>query len=256
VRWTPELIEHYVSGEARRYRPSTGQNIACATRSFLRFLLQEGLIRSDLSAAVPSFAHWRLGPLPKTLREEELAQLTKAADVRTPMGLRNRAMLLCMTELGMRASDVAGLELNGVDIAARVLRLHRRKERRSATLPMTDKLAHAIDAYLRRGRPVCPSQSIFVLHRAPVGKPITPVGICYVVLGLAKRAGLRDRIGGTHILRHSVACRMLNAGATLKQVADLLGHRSINTTTIYAKVDLNALSQVPLPWPGAEEVQR
>jgi site-specific recombinase XerD len=126
VRWTPELIERYVSGEARRYQPSTGQNIACATRSFLRFILQEGLIRRDLSAAVPSFAHWRLGPLPKTLRKEELAQLIKAADVRTPMGLRNRAMFLCMTELGMRASDVAGLELNGVDLTARVLRLHRR----------------------------------------------------------------------------------------------------------------------------------
>jgi integrase/recombinase XerD len=254
--WTPVQIEGYVSTEARRYQPSTAQNIACATRSLLRFLLQEGLIRRDLSAAVPTFAHWRLASLPETLRKEEVARLISVADVQTRIGLRDRAMLLCMSELGLRTLEVAGLELDGVDLTAKVLRFRRGKRRASTELPMTRRLAGAIKTYLRRGRPTCTSRTVFVLHRPPVGKPIAPASISNMVLRLAKRAGLRGRIGGAQVLRHSVASRMLNAGASLKQVADLLGHQSIDTTTIYAKVDLKTLSQVALPWLGAKEVQR
>jgi integrase/recombinase XerD len=254
--WTPQLIERYVSGQGRRFQPSTGKNIACGARSLLRFLLQEELISSDLAAAVPAFAHWRLAPLPQTLQEEELARLINAADVRTAIGLRDRAMLLCMSELGLRASDVASLEVKGVDIPTRVLRLRRCKERESTVLPMTGRLADAMQAYLRRGRPACATQSLFVRHHAPIGKSISPISISNMVVRLAGRVGLRDRIGGAHVLRHSMASRMLGAGASLKQVADLLGHQSIDTTAIYAKVDLGALSQVALPWPGAKGVQQ
>lgn len=252
--WTPERIERYVSGEARRYRPSRAQLIACATRSLLRFLLQEGLIHHDLSAAVPTFAHWRLASLPKTLRKDEVSRLINAANVRTPIGLRDRAMLLCMSELGLRTIEVARLELDGVDLATNVLRLCCGKGRGTTELPMTRRLVGALNAYLQRGRPPCTSRAVFVLHRPPVGKPIVPASISNMVLRLAKRAGLQGRIGGAHVLRHTVASRMLNAGASIKQVADLLGHRSIDTTTIYAKVDLNTLSQVALPWPEAKEV--
>ena len=114
-----------MSSEARRYQPGTAHNIACATRSLLRFLMQEGLIRRDLSAAVPTFAHWRLAALPETLREEEGARLINMPNVQTPIGLRDRAMLLCMSELGLRASEVASLELDGVNLTTNVLRLRR-----------------------------------------------------------------------------------------------------------------------------------
>jgi integrase/recombinase XerD len=107
TKWTPQGIVDFVSSEAARVRPSRAQNIACTVRSLLRFLLQEGLIRRDLAAAVPTFAHWRLARLPKTLRKEELARLLKVPNVRTPIGLRNRAILLCLSELGLRASDGA-----------------------------------------------------------------------------------------------------------------------------------------------------
>jgi site-specific recombinase XerD len=254
VAWTPERIECYVSSEARRYQPSTGHNIACATRSLLRFLLQEGLIRRDLSAAVPTFAHWRLAALPETLREEEVARLINMPDVQTSIGLRDRAMLLCMSELGLRASEVAGLELDGVNLTTNVLRLRRSKKRELTELPMTRKLAWALKAYLRHGRPTCTSREVFVLHHPPVGKPISPRTICGMVWSLGRRSGMQRRISA-HVFRHSVASRMLSAGARLKQIADLLGHQSIDTTTIYAKVDLNALAQVALPWPGAKEVQ-
>lgn len=112
ARWTPGLIERYVSRKARRC-PLSGRGIASCTRSFLRFLLQDGLIRRDLTPAVPRCARWRLAELPETLSADEVRRLVNAADVRTPLGLRNRAMLLCMSELGLRASDVAGLEFGG-----------------------------------------------------------------------------------------------------------------------------------------------
>jgi integrase/recombinase XerD len=137
LTWTPEQIECYVSSEGRRYQPGTAHNIACAIRSLLRFLLQEGLIQRDLSAAVPTFAHWRLAPLPETLREEEVARLINMPDVQTPIGLRDRAILLCMSELGLRASEVAGLELEGVNLTTNVLRLRRSNRRGLVEVPMT-----------------------------------------------------------------------------------------------------------------------
>jgi site-specific recombinase XerD len=254
LTWTPERIERYVCSAARHYQPSSAHNIACATRSLLRFLLQEGLIRRDLSAAVPTFANWRLAALPETLRAEEIVRLINMPDVRTAIGLRDRAMLLCMSELGLRASEVASLELDGVNFTANVLQLRRSKKRESTVLPMTRRLAGALKAYLQHGRPTCTSQQVFVTHQPPVGKPIQPGRVSNVVWSLGRRSGLQGQISA-HVLRHSVASRMLSAGASLKRIADLLGHQSIDTTTIYAKVDLNALSQVALPWPGANEVQ-
>jgi integrase/recombinase XerD len=247
--WTPELIERYVSREGR-FAPSRGRNIGFCARSFLRFLQQEGLIQRDLAAAVPTVARWRLASLPTTLRQDEVHRLLRAADLKTPLGRRDHAMVLCMTELGLRASDVAKLEIDDIDFAAGVLRLQQRKEREAAVMPMTRRLCSALNLYLRHGRPRCASQAVFVRHHAPLGKPITPVGICDATLRLARRAGLQDRVGGTHVLRRSLASRMLNAGATLKQIADFLGHKSIDTTSLYAKVDLATLSRVAMPWPS------
>ena len=252
--WTPKLIEQYVSREGCR-TPSKGRIVPGCTRSFLRFLQQVNLIHRDLAAAVPQVARWRLASLPPALRKEEVERLVKAAGVPTPLGRRDQAMVLCMSELGLRASDVACLELDGIDFTAGVLRLRRRKEREAAALPMPRRLSVALKAYLRRDRPACASPAVFIRHLAPLGKPLTPIGICQVVLRAASRAGLRDRVGGTHVLRHSLASRMLGAGATLKQIADLLGHQCLDTTGLYAKVDLVALSRVALPWPLKTGVQ-
>lgn len=249
--WTPELIEQDVSREGR-FAPSRGRNVGWCARSFLRFLEQEGLVRRSLADAVPTVARWRLASLPATLRREEVDRLLRAADRNTPLGRRDHAMVLCMAELGLRASDVAKLEISGVDFAFGVLRLQQRKEREAAVLPMTRRLCSALRTYLRHGRPSCTSPAVFVRHYAPLGKPITPIGVCQVTLRLASRAGLRHRVGGTHILRRSLASQMLNAGASLKQIADFLGHTSIDTTSLYAKVDLATLSRVAMPWPGKE----
>jgi integrase/recombinase XerD len=250
--WTPEVIEQYVSGVGRVASPRS-RHVGWCARAFLRFLLQDGLIRRDLAVAVPTVARWRLASLPTTLRKEEIARLIAAADRRTPLGRRDYAIIMCLSELGLRGSDVANLEIDGVDFTGRVLRLRQRKEREVAVFPMTWRICSALKAYLGHGRPRCTSTAVFVRHHAPLGKPLTPLGICQVVLRLACQAGLRDRVYGAHVLRRSLASRMLNSGATLKQIADFMGHTSIDTTTLYAKVDLVALSRVALPWPGRKE---
>jgi integrase/recombinase XerD len=254
MSWTPELIEQYVSGVGRFTSPRS-RHVGWCARAFLRFLLQDGLIRRDLAAAVPTVARWRLASLPTTLRKEEIARLIAAADRQTPLGRRDYAIIMCLSELGLRGSDVANLDIDGVDFAAHVLRLRQRKEREAAVFPMTRRLCSALKAYLGHGRPRCTSTAVFVRHHAPLGKSLTPLGICQVVLRLACQAGLRDRVHGAHVLRRSLASRMLNSGATLKQIADFMGHTSIDTTTLYAKVDLAALSRVALPWPGRKEVR-
>jgi site-specific recombinase XerD len=248
--WTPLQIDEYLS------RERLGRNRLGCLRSFLRFLLQQGLIDRDLASAVPTFVRWRLAALPPTLTKEEVDRLLGAADGRTPLGLRNRAILLCLSELGLRASDVAGLQLKDVDLPECVLRLRRCKQRNTALLPIPACVAGGLKAYLRRGRPACSSLALFVRHHAPVGQALTPLAIGSVVRSLAQRAGLQDRVHGAHILRHSLARRLLAAGANLKQIADVLGHQSIDTTAIYAKVDVNTLHAVALPWPGAKEEVR
>lgn len=246
--WTPELIEQYVAGVGRFAAPRS-RHVGWCTRAFLCFLLQEGLIRRDLAAAVPTVARWRLATLPTTLGKDEINRLTGAADLRTQLGRRDFAIVMCLSELGLRSSDVANLEIDGIDLAARMLKIRQRKERQAAVFPMTRRLCYALRGYLEHGRPLCTSAAAFIRHHAPIGKPLTPVGICSVVLRLARRAGLQDRVHGAHVLRRSLASRLLNAGTTLKQIADFLGHSSIDTTTLYAKVDLATLSRVALPWP-------
>jgi site-specific recombinase XerD len=173
---------------------------------------------------------------------------------KVPDSIGNRAILLCLTQLGLRAGDVASLRVEDVDQASRILRFRRPKQRDHVVVPMTTPLARAINLYLRHGRPSGSSSSLFVLHRAPRGRGVSSRTIGNIVVKYAIHAGLADRIGGTHIIRHSVATALINQGASIKQIADLLGHRSIDTTSIYAKVDLNSLARVALPWPGVQEV--
>jgi site-specific recombinase XerC len=169
-RWTVDRVRRFVVSQGRRGRPSSGQVIASSVRSFLRFLLLHQLINRDLAAAVPSFANWRLASLPATVSGEELEQLVHAIKRKSPNGLRDRAILLCLVELGLRASDVAGLELDGPDLTARVLRLRRQKQREFTAVPISRRVATAISDYVRCERPACSASALFTSHRAPRGK--------------------------------------------------------------------------------------
>lgn len=248
----PADVTAYVTARAARLAPASANVIAIAMRSFLRYLRLLGIGDARWLAAVPRAAQWRLATLPSVLTEGELSAFLAAFDRTTATGRRGYAIGLCFTELGLRVGEVARLALDDIDWRAGLLTLAPGKTRRASQLPLQTKLARSLADYLRHGRPPTASRVIFVHHRAPLGTPLGPSGVRCAVRAAYARAGLDARWTGTHVLRHTAATRMLRAGVSLKEIADVLRHRSLDTSAIYAKVDRAALSDVALRWPGVQ----
>jgi integrase/recombinase XerD len=220
-----------------------------ALRSLLGFLQLRGLIAGPLAEAVPSTASWRLSGLPRALEPEQLQALLESCDRRTATGCRDYAVLVMLARLGLRAGEVAALKLEDVDWRAGELRIVG-KGRRAERLPLPSDVGEAIVAYLQSGRPAtAQGRSLFVRVRAPhLG--LTTGGVTQIVCAAAGRAGLGPI--HSHRLRHTAATQMLRAGASLEEIGQVLRHRQTLTTTIYAKVDGDALRQLARPWPETE----
>jgi integrase/recombinase XerD len=217
-----------------------------ALRSLLGFLHLRGLVVEPLGDAVPSTASWRLSGLPRALEPEQLDVLLASCDRGTATGRRDFAVLVMLARLGLRAGEVAALGLDDVDWRAGELRIVG-KGRRAERLPLPADVGEAIVAYLRDGRPpTALDRSLIVRVRAP-HRGLTGGGITQIVFAAAARAGL----GAIHAhrLRHTAATQMLRAGASLEEVGQVLRHRQLLTTAIYAKVDRDALRQLARPWP-------
>jgi integrase/recombinase XerD len=218
-----------------------------ALRSLLGFLHLDGTLEGSLVAAVPAAASWRLVGLPRGLEADEVARLLAVPDRRTRTGRRDFAVLMLLVRLGLRAGEVAALELGDVDWRAGEL-IVRGKGDRHERLPLPDEVGTAVVSYLQRGRPVtAEGRRVFVRVRAPHG-PMTTGAVSHVVFAAGRRAGL-----GTvraHRLRHTAASQLLAAGAPLVEIGQLLRHRSQLTTAIYAKVDTEALRTLSRPWPA------
>lgn len=241
------FMAKYTAGWTASSKQATGTSL----RSYLRFKTLSGEHTAALSAAIPKIAQWRLASVPKSLSAVEIAQLLSAFDRGSATGKRDYAMTRCCVDLGLRAAEIARLRLEDVDWRQGTLHI-RGKTRRVDVLPLPQLTGRAIVEYLRNGRPATSSRALFMRHRPPLHMPATAGIVRRAIRYAAGRAGLKHRIGGSHVLRHSFAKRLLQGGATLKQIADLLRHRCLDTTTIYTKVDLRALSRVALPWPGRQ----
>ncbi|QBI18542.1 integrase [Egibacter rhizosphaerae] len=218
-----------------------------ALRSLLAYLHVAGLLEESVVAAVPSAASWRLSGVPKGLEPGKVARLLASCDRRTRTGRRDFAVLMLLARLGLRAGEVAALELDDIDWRAGELTV-RGKGDRHERLPLPNDVGRALVGYLRRGRPTTATgREVFARVRAPLG-PMTTRAVTHVVFAAGKRAGL-----GTvhaHRLRHTAATQLLAAGAGLVEIGQLLRHRSQLSTTIYAKVDTEALRTLARPWPG------
>lgn len=250
-RLAPKQIRDFFTSQCQGYRPGTAQVVASAIRSYLRFrALKHADSVESLLAAVPSAACWRLSALPEYLEAHELAALLTAFDRKQPQHRRDYAIIRCLVDLGLRSCEVAALRLNDIDWKNGTLTVRAGKAQRSDILPLPSATGKAIAEYLRKARPATESRAVFVRHRAPLHLPVTASVIRSVVRQAAVRSGLADRLQGPHRLRHSAATRMLHGGATLKQIADILRHRSLDTTAIYAKVDVPRLAAIAQPWPG------
>jgi integrase/recombinase XerD len=242
----------FVVERAGRCAAGTAKLVATSLRSFLRFLQVHGLCEARLVGAIPTVPNWKLARLPKTLDDEQLRALLDAFDRASDTGRRDYAMALCMSHLGLRAGEVARLAIDDINWRAGTLRIAVGKARRDGTLPLPVNVGQAIATYVRRARPSTAERRVFVRHRVGAGRPLSSSAVCSAIRRGFARSGARNVLSmGAHALRHTAATRMLRSGASLKDLADVLRHRSLDTTAIYTKVDLPTLAAVALPWPGA-----
>jgi integrase/recombinase XerD len=246
----PRDVVEFVGGLSRRWQPGTVELAASALRSFFRFLRAEGLCGDRLEDAVPMVPHRSAG-LVRHLAPERFEQLIASLDSSSPRGLRDRAIMLCMARLGLRAGEVVQLRLEDVDWRNATVRVRARKTGHGALLPLTGEVGTALASYLQHGRPDTGARQLFVLHWLRVGAPISSSIVGRAVDNALRRAGIDAPIRGANLLRHSLATDLLDHGAGLREIADLLGHASLATTRIYASVDVTALREVALPWPQA-----
>jgi len=247
---TPRDVEAAVMHRAGLYKAKTVKLYCTSLRAFFRFLKLRGEIELPLEDAVPAVPHWSLSSLPKYLKEEQAASFLSSFDANALVGLRNRAMTLLMLTAGLRAGEVANLKMEDIDWRKSCMRLNATKSRRIDYLPLAAAAGEALAAYLKR-RPRTETRHVFVSLTAPVGRPVTSYAVSAATRRAFRRCFPDEPARGPHVLRHTLATGMLAKGAAFKEIADILRHRSIETTAIYAKVDVKGLAHATLPWPGA-----
>jgi len=245
---TARDVEASVARMATRYKPKTVKSYCSSLRAFLRFLRLRGEIELPLEDAVPTVPDWKLSSIPKYLTEERISALLASFDVKTAVGLRDRAMAFVMATAGLRAGEVANLTLEDIDWGKSSIRVHSTKCRRIDHLPIIANAGEALAAYLKI-RPQTETRHVFLRLLRPARRPMSPGAVRAAMRRAFTRCYPGEPAHGTHVLRHSLATGMLAKGGTFKEIADILRHRSIETTAIYAKVDLKGLTHVALPWP-------
>ena len=244
-------VMRFIASMSERLSPASMRTVGSALRSFFRYLRVAALCDQPLEAAIPVIACWRLSALPRFLSDDRLEQVLASLDTCRPYGLRDRAIVLSLATLGLRPAEVAGLCLDDIDWREGTIRLRQRKTRRGGVLPLPREAGRAIAGYLSGDRPACDERRVFVQHRGGGrGRPISAGAVSEVVARALRRAHVDAPIAGAYVFRHTVASRLVQRGASLKEVADMLGHRSLDSAAAYAKLDLPALREVALPWPG------
>ena len=251
-QWDAHRLRACVLEQSRSRGRAAAQTATTALRMFVRFLIANGHCAVGLDAAIPRLAHWRLAALPRSLQPDDVERVIASCDPASPVGRRDRAILLLLARLGLRAGDVAHLRLSDIDWRRAWIHVCG-KSRRQTRLPLSQEVGQAIVTYLQDGRSRTTTDAVFVRGRAPIRALDSHGAVTAIVARALRRAGVaRPSRGAAHLLRHSVATSMLRHGASLQEIAVLLRHRSIETTQIYAKVDVTALRSVAQPWPEVQ----
>lgn len=245
----PVDVIEYMMNQKKIHNIPTLKAMTNALRSFFKFLVFRGVCEDRVACAVPAIADWKLAHIPQYLTQDQLKIFLSSFDRNKTNGLRGYAIALCLSRLGLRRNEVANLMLDDIDWHSGIIRLSAGKSRRTDELPLPVDVGEAIVAYLKNGRPATPERRVFVRHCHPLGTAVTGSAIGAVIRRAFKRAGLQLPSYGSHILRHTVATHMIQQGVSIKEIADILRHKSIDTTVIYTKVDIPMLSEVALPWP-------
>jgi site-specific recombinase XerD len=242
-------LRQFVLHQSRTTGWAAAKKCTTALRMFLRFLIAEGRCPAALLGAIPVLPHWRLTSLPRYLPPDDVERLSASCDLSSPVGKRDRAILLLLARLGLRAGDIVQMRLQDIDWKGAWIQVSG-KSRRQTRLPLSQEVGQAIVTYLQEGRPQVHNDALFVCSRAPYRPLASHCAVSVLVDRAIRRAGItRPSRGAAHLLRHSLATSMLQQGASLQDISVLLRHQSIETTQIYAKVDITGLRQIAQPWP-------
>ena len=245
-----EGVTRYIERHARDGSAESGKRMCWSLRAFLRYLHYKGLTRLALADCVPSIRQWKFASLPTYLSAAQVQKVLDGCDRATPMGRRDYAILMLLAKLGLRASEVASLTLDEIDWRSGEM-LIRAKGRQRARMPMPVDVGAAVVTYLRDGRPTSSCRQLFLRMPAPHVGFASGCAITMIAKTALERVSVCGYAHhGAHIFRHSLATELLRSGATLSEIGQLLRHESHDTTRIYAKVDVQRLRTLSLPWPG------
>jgi len=247
-QFTADMLYAFILNYARGRSHEIAKTRVTATRMFIRFLITTGRCSNGIEAAVPALAKWPLARLPRYLSLEDVERVLACTDHSTPIGVRDKAILLLLARMGLRASEVAELNISDIDWYAGTFSVIG-KSRRESKLPLPQEVGDALLKYLESARPSVKTDRVFITAIAP-WIPITRYVVKHVAAQAIRRCGIKAPSFGAHVLRHSAATGMLRQGASLQVIGEILRHSCIETTAHYAKVDMMLLKQVTRPWPG------
>ena len=246
----PDHIRQFVASQSKLCKVTTSISAPIsALRGYFRYRATLGDRVHQLIGVANFPANWQQASLPKTLSNSEVECLLAALVHDGTAALRTAAIVHCALDLGLRSCEVAHLGLDDIDWSAATITLRGTKGRREDVMPLPAATGQAIADYLKYERPPTSNRAVFVRNIAPRDQPVGPDLIRKSIRQAYARAGLPYT--RSHLLRHTMASRLLAGGSSLKEVADVLRHRSLNTTLIYAKLDSKNLAEVALPWPGS-----
>jgi integrase/recombinase XerD len=247
--YTAALVKGVILDQIRGFRPAHAKTFVGSLRVYLRFLATSGTCQPGLDDVLPPVAEWKLSALPRYLDGQQVARLIESCSKNGPQGLRNRAIVLLLIRLGLRAGDIAGMRPTDINWQDATL-LVRGKGRRDVRLPLPQDSGDAVLDYIEHGRPPVAIDRVFLCEKAPFRPIQSGMIVSGIVRAALRRAGIENPpTHGANLLRHSTATMMLRAGATLNEIGTLLRHKSPDTTAHYAKVDVAALQQIAQPWP-------
>lgn len=251
TRMQPDDVQHFLAWRLASCQTATNASQhAAALRSYLRYRTTCGDSVGKLLAVIQNPVHWKLASLPRALTPDEIKRLLESfATTRYRWPKRSYAIIRCALDLGLRSGEIANLRISDIDWRAGTVTLKGTKSLRQDILPLPVETGQALADYLQHERPPSISPSVFVIHRGDHDRGVTAGAVRGVIWSAYRHIGLKHT--RSHALRHAFACRLVERGSTLKEVADLLRHRSLNSTLIYAKLDTPKLAAVALPWPGS-----
>jgi integrase/recombinase XerC len=250
IEMNAEDLRGFIARELQRVNTAShAAALAASLRAYLRYRSTCGDVVYGLLGVISSHARWSLATLPRALTDDEVGRLMTQCAQAGQAPLRLLAMLHLALDLGLRCAEIVALELCDINWRGGTLTLKRTKSRRQDLLPLPAATGAALAEYLRQERPTSTLSSIFVRLHAPHDQPVGVDAARTAISRAMRAAGIAN--GRAHSLRHTLACRLVNNGGSIKEVADILRHRSLNTSLIYAKLDQRRLAEVALPWPGS-----